>query len=92
MHIMKYGEHWEEEIGTVTHYYNGLHVAAIHVDHGRLHVGDHLHIRGNTTDMETTVANMQVNHQEVTEVGKGAFVGIPVGMKVREHDHVYLVH
>ncbi|MDX1386011.1 MAG: EF-Tu/IF-2/RF-3 family GTPase [bacterium] len=90
--MMQYGEHWEEEVGTVEHYYNGLHVAAIHVEHGRLKVGDRIHIRGHTTDFEETIGNMQVNHTEVREAGRGAHVGIPVHEKVRNHDHVYIVH
>ena len=76
----------------VDHYYNGLQVAAIHVEHGRLKVGDRIHIRGNSTDFEEVVSNMQVNHTEIREAGRGAFVGIPVHEKVRIHDHVYIVH
>jgi len=86
------GTKWEEEIGTVGHYFNHAHVAAIHVDHGRLKIGDLLHIRGNTTNIEETIQSMQVNHTEVREVGHGAYVGIPVHEKVRQHDHVYIIH
>jgi len=83
---------WEEEIGTVGHYFNGLHVAAIHIEYGHMQVGDRLHIRGHTTDMEETILEMQVNNTEIRECGVGAYVGVPVHEKVREHDHVYIIH
>lgn len=85
-------ERWEEEIGTVSHYYNGLHVAAIQLEHGHLKIGDRLHFKGHTTDFEETVQAMQVNHTDVREVGVGAHVGVPVHDKVRAHDHVFIIH
>ena len=83
---------WEEEIGTVSHYYNGIHIAAIAIEHGRLKVGDRLHFKGHTTDFEETIQEMQVNHSDVREAGMGAHVGVPVHDKVRAHDHVYIIH
>lgn len=35
----------EKQIGTVTHYYNHLHVAGVLVTDGELHIGDKIHIR-----------------------------------------------
>ena len=85
-------ERWEEEIGMIDHYYNHAHIAGIHVEHGHLKIGDRIHIRGHTTDFEEEVISMQVNHQDVREVGYGAHVGVPVHERVREHDRVYIIH
>lgn len=85
-------ERWEEEIGMIDHFYNHAHIAGIHVEHGRLKIGDRIHIRGHTTDFEETIGSMQVNHVDVREVGQGAHVGIPVHDKVRIHDRVFIIH
>ncbi|MCP5468429.1 MAG: translation elongation factor-like protein [Deltaproteobacteria bacterium] len=82
----------EEEIGEIDHYYGQPKVAGIYVKHGHLKVGDRIHIKGHTTDMETEVTSMQVNHVDVNEAGIGAHVGVPVEDKVRMHDKVYIMH
>jgi len=82
----------EEEIGTIDHYYNHAHIAGIHVENGRLKVGDRIHVRGYTTDFEEEITSMQVNHTDVREVGEGAHVGVPVHERVRVHDRVYIIH
>ncbi len=85
-------ERWEEEIGTIDHYYNKHHIAGVHVMNGRLKVGDLIHIKGHTTDFEETIASMEVEHTVVREVGRNAHVGIPVHDKVRMHDRVFVIH
>ncbi len=82
----------EEKVGRVTHYYNKLGVAAIEVEHGRLHKGDHIHIVGHSTDFEQTVESMELLHQQVVEAGEGQDVGIEVEDYVRENDFVYKSH
>ncbi len=81
----------EEPIGEVDHYYNHLGIAGIHMESGRLKLGDQIHIKGHTTDLKITVSSMQVDHRDVREVGKGAHVGVPIQDKVRVHDRVYLI-
>lgn len=90
--VMEQSNHWEEDIGSVSHYYNGIHVAAIKIEHGHLKAGDKLHFMGRTTDFVETIEGMEINHTDVREAGRGAYVGILVHHKVREHDHVYLIH
>ena len=85
-------ESWEEEIGQVDHYYSHAHIAGIALKHGKLRLGDRLHIKGHTTDFEETVASMQVEHLDVREAQSGMQVGIPVHEKVREHDRVFIIH
>ena len=82
----------EEKIGKVTHYFSKLGVAALEVQHGRLHKGDRIHILGHTTDVEQAVGSMEVEHYQVEEAGEGQSVGIKVDEHVREHDDVYKVY
>ena len=82
----------EEKIGTVTHYYNKLGVAAIEVQHGRLHNGDRIHIIGHTTDAELSVDSMELEHHQIVEAAEGQNIGVKVEEHVREHDDVYKVY
>ena len=82
----------EEKIGRVTHYFNKLGVAAIEVQHGRLHKGDRIHIIGHTTDAELSVASMELEHHQIIEAAEGQNVGVKVEEHVREHDYVYKIY
>ena len=85
-------ESWEEEIGQIDHYYSHAHVAGIYVMSGKLKLGDRIHIRGHTTDMEEMVISMQIDHHDVNQAARGEHVGVPVHGKVRNHDRVYIIH
>lgn len=76
------------EIGRVTHYFGQPGVAAI-VLSKELSVGDRLAFEGHTTDFETTVSSIQIEHESVERAGPGESVGIRVPERVREHDVVY---
>lgn len=80
----------EEEVGVVTHFFSHIPAAAIKLSKP-LKVGDKLHIKGHTTDLEVEVASMQVEHKDVTEAKKGADIGIKISGKCREHDKVFKV-
>ena len=79
----------EEKIGTVTHYYGKLGVAAIQLDDGELRPGDRIHVIGHTTDAEMTVGSIELEHHTIDRARKGQNVGIKVDERVREHDEVY---
>jgi translation elongation factor EF-1alpha len=79
----------EEKIGTVTHYYNRLGVAAVELRGGKLHKGDRIHIHGHTTDLDLTVDSMELEHHAIEEAAEGQNIGIRVPDHVREHDEVY---
>ena len=82
----------EHKIGTVSHYFTHLHVAAVDIADGELHKGDVIHIKGHTSDFTQKVGSMELEH-EATEVAKpGDSVGIAMDEYTREHDDVYLVH
>ncbi len=57
----------------------------------RLKVGDRIHIKGHTTDIELTVDSMQINNVDVQEVKAGDSVGIKVSDRVRRGDTIYKV-
>ena len=52
-------------IGKVTHYYSRIGVAAVNLD-GPLRIGDRIHIKGHTTDLEEMMESMEVEHRPVT--------------------------
>ena len=81
----------EEKIGFVEHYFDRINVAAIKLTDGSLAVGDKLHIKGHTTDLEEVVNSIQIEHDSVQKAEKGADIGIKIGQKVREHDEVFKV-
>ena len=65
-------------------------VAAIELT-GALAVGDKIHIKGHTTDVELVVKSMQIDNADVKEAKKGDSVGVKVSERVRKHDTVYKV-
>jgi putative protease len=77
-----------QAIGTVTHYFGHLSVAAVTLT-DTLNVGDRIHITGHTTDLEQTVESMEVEHAKVQSAGPGDDVALQVTDHVREHDKVY---
>lgn len=56
-----------------------------------LKVGDKIHIKGHSTDLEMMVASMQIDNANVTQAKTGDSVGIKVTDRVRKGDSVYLV-
>jgi putative protease len=81
----------EEKIGFVSNYFSKISVAAVEITDGTVSVGDTLHFLGHTTDFESRVHSMQIEHKSVTEAKKGDSVGIRVSEKVREKDKVYKI-
>ena len=81
----------EEKIGFVSNYFSKISVAAVEITDGTVSVGDTLHFLGHTTDFESRVHSMQIEHKSVTKAKKGDSVGIKVSEKVREKDKVYKI-
>ncbi|MGD9117379.1 MAG: EF-Tu/IF-2/RF-3 family GTPase [Dehalococcoidia bacterium] len=80
----------EKEIGKVSDFFARPVVAGIEMS-GSLKLGDKIHIKGHTTDMEFTVDSMQIDNANVTEAKAGDSVGIKVNERVRRGDTVYKV-
>ena len=80
----------EERVGIVKDYFAKVGVAGIDLE-GTLRVGDTIHIKGHTTDLEQAVESMQVEHEQVEEAKGGDAIGIKVRDRCRGGDVVYKV-
>jgi putative protease len=80
----------EVEVGKVTHFFPRPVVAGILLS-GILKVGDKIHIKGHTTDMELIVESMEIHNVPVKEAKAGDEVGVKVPGRVRDGDKVYKV-
>lgn len=80
----------EVEIGVIVDFFARPVVAAIELT-AELKVGDKIHIKGHTTDMEVLVNSMQIHNQSVPAAKAGDAVGIQVSDKVRHGDKVYRI-
>ena len=80
----------EVVIGKVTDFFARPIVAGIELT-ATVKVGDKIHIKGHTTDMELTADSMQINNVDVQQAKTGDSVGIKVGERVRRGDTVYKV-
>ncbi len=79
----------ETKSGTVTRYFDNLHVATVTITDVELHKGDTIHVKGQTSDFEQTVDSMEIHHKEVEVAMPGDQIGLKVIEQVREHDIVY---
>ncbi len=80
----------EEMIGTVSDFFAHPVAAGVELT-GDLSVGDHIIIKGHTTDIEMTVNEIQIDHHDVSTAHAGDSVGIKVPDRVRKGDHVFKV-
>ena len=80
----------EVEIGKVTDFFAKPVVAGIQLS-SALRIGDKIHVKGNSTDMELTVKSMQIERVSVTEGKSGDTVGVEVPDRVRRGDKVYRI-
>jgi translation initiation factor IF-2 len=80
----------EEFVGTVTHYFGNIQVAAIMLE-GELKPGDTVHIEGHTSDFTQTVKSMQLDRKDVEVGRKGQEIAIKVKEHARPNDAVYKV-
>ena len=80
----------EVEIGKVTDFFAKPVVAGIQLS-STLRIGDKIHVKGNSTDMELPVKSMQIGRVSVTEGKPRDIVGIEVPDRVRRGDKVYRI-
>ncbi len=80
----------ENIIGKVSDFFARPVVAAIELT-AALKVGDRIHIKGHTTDLELIVDSMQINNVDVKEAKAGDSVGVKVSERARSGDTVYKV-
>ena len=80
----------EVEVGSVNKFFDKIGVGMIQLTQG-LSVGDKIHIKGNSTDLTTTVNSIQVQRQPVQTAKSGDEAGIKLESKVRPNDKVFKV-
>ena len=80
----------EEVIGKVTDFFARPVVAGIELT-TVLKLGDKIHIKGHTTDLELIVDSMQINNVDVEQAKAGDLIGVKVSERVRRGDTVYKV-
>jgi len=80
----------EQIIGKVSDFFAQPVVAAIELT-GVLELGDKIHIKGHTTDLELNVDSMQIDNVPVKEATAGDSVGVKVPERVRSGDTVYKI-
>lgn len=80
----------EEEVGRVSDFFARPVVAGIELT-APIKVGDRIHIKGHTTDLEITIDSMQINNVNVNEAKSGDSVGIKIPDRARRGDTVYKV-
>lgn len=80
----------EQEIGKVMDFFARPVVAALELTNP-LKVGDKIHFKGHTTDLQMVVSSMQINNQNVAEANPGDSVGIKVTDRVRKGDLIFKV-
>ncbi len=77
----------EKVIGEVTDFFARPVVAGIELT-ATLKVGDKIHIKGHTTDIEFVVESMQIDNANVSQAKAGDAIGIKVSERVRRGDTV----
>jgi len=76
------------EVGRIIHFFTKISVAVIELT-APLSVGDHIIIKGPTTDFEQVVESMQIEHENVERAEAGQSIGLKVPQRVRENDIAY---
>ena len=77
-----------EAIGTVTHWFGHISVAAVRLDKP-LAVGAKIHIKGHSTDLVQTVTSMEVEHKKIELAKPGDDVALATDGPVHEHDLIF---
>lgn len=80
----------EEVIGKVSDFFARPVVAGIELT-ATLNLGDKIHIKGHTTDLELIVNSMQIDNVDVKQAKAGDAVGIKLSERVRRGDIIYKV-
>jgi selenocysteine-specific translation elongation factor len=77
-------------IGKVSDFFAKPVVAGIELTDA-LNVGDKIHIKGHTTDLEVVVGSMQVKNVNVQQAKAGDSIGVKITDRARKGDLVYKV-
>ena len=78
------------KIGKVSDFFKKPGVAGVSLT-APLKVGDKIHIKGHTTDLELAVQSMQIDNVTVNAAKAGDSVGIKITGPARQGDTVYKI-
>ena len=76
------------KVGSITHFFSKISVAVVELT-APLAVGDHILIKGPTTDFEQMVESMQIEHKNIEKAEAGQSIGMKMAEHVKERDVVY---
>jgi hypothetical protein len=76
------------EIGYVSHFFSKINVAIVELTLP-LSVGDHILVKGPSTDFNQKVESMQIDRKEIHRAEGGQSIGLKLAQLVREKDVVY---
>jgi len=76
------------KVGHITHFFSKISVAVVEL-HAPLVTGDHILIRGPSTDFEQVVESMQIEHKNIQRAEAGQSIGLKTVQHVHERDIVY---
>jgi len=76
------------EIGHISHFFSKIKVAVIELTLP-LSVGDHILVKGPSTDFDQKVESMQIDRKEIYRVEGGQSVGLKLAKLAKEKDVVY---
>lgn len=76
------------EVGRILHFFSKIGVAIVELT-TPLAVGEHILVKGPTTDFEQTVESMQIEHRSVQMAEAGQSIGLKLAQHAREKDVIY---
>jgi hypothetical protein len=76
------------QIGHITHFFSKIGVAVVELTEP-LVVGDHILVKGPSTDFEQVVESMQIEHENIPKAEAGQAIGLKLVEHARERDAVY---
>ena len=81
----------EQLIGTVTHYFPRIEVAAMKVSADELRIGDPIRVLGHTSNFTQKVHSMEMDYTPIETARAGDLVAIQVAERARVNDQVYRI-
>ncbi len=76
------------EVGRTTHFFSKISVAVVELT-SPLSVGDHILVKGPSTDFEQVVESMQIEHKNLQRAEAGQSIGLKLVQRARERDVIY---
>jgi hypothetical protein len=76
------------EVGSISHFFSKIGVAVVNISLP-LEVGDHILVKGPSTDFEQTVESIQIERKTLQRAEGGQSIGLKVNHPVKEKDVVY---